>query len=285
MCFVSWPRPTLRHEPGPTAGGVSPAGGVFGEAQNLELMTPISPALVDAIRAAREVTVLTGSGISAESGIPTFRDAQTGIWAEFRPEELATPEAFAANPRRVWEWYAWRRKMVSDAEPNAGHYALARLAALVPRLNLITQNVDGLHQRAGSENVIEYHGNILRDVCSIEGTVVDEQPVGDELPPRCPTCGGPLRPGVVWFGEAIPPAAMEAARHAAEACDLFLSVGTSSLVYPAAGLMEIALRNAARLIEVNPNPTPVTGLADFPLTGAAGDVLPRLLDAVCERDD
>lgn len=248
-------------------------------------MTAIPPALVDALRAAREVTVLTGSGISAESGIPTFRDAQTGIWAEYRPEDLATPEAFAVNPRRVWEWYAWRRQMVSDAEPNAGHYALVRLASLVPRLNLITQNVDGLHQRAGSENVIEYHGNILRNVCSIEGIVVDEQPAGDELPPACPACGGPLRPGVVWFGEAIPPAAMEAARRAAEACDLFLSVGTSSLVYPAAGLMEVALRNAARLIEVNPNPTPVTGLADFPLTGAAGDVLPRLVDALCERGE
>jgi NAD-dependent deacetylase len=249
---------------------------------NERLMARVPPQLIETLRQSREVTVLTGSGISAESGIPTFRDAQTGIWAEFRPEDLATPEAFASNPRRVWDWYAWRREMVSEAQPNPGHGALARMARTLSGFNLVTQNVDGLHQRAGSKDVIEYHGNIMRDKCSIEDVVVEHPAPGDEVPPRCPACGGMLRPDVVWFGEAIPAAALESAQRAAERCDVFLSIGTSSLVYPAAGLMEVALRNGATLVEINPAQTPVTKLAEFALTGTAGAILPQLSAALLE---
>ncbi len=161
------------------------------------------PALVDALRAARHVAVLTGAGISAESGIPTFRDAQTGLWAQYRPEDLATPAAFRANPRLVWEWNAWRRDLIAAAQPNAGHRALVVLAGHVPRLTLLTQNVDGLHARAGSPAVVELHGNLLRTKCFGAGHPVESWPETGEIPPRCPHCGSPLRPDVVWFGEAL----------------------------------------------------------------------------------
>lgn len=229
---------------------------------------------------ARHVCVLTGAGISAESGIPTFRDALTGLWARFRPEELATPEAFDRNPRLVWEWYEARREFVRKAEPNAGHRALAALAGRVPRLTLVTQNVDGLHQRAGSTGVLEYHGNILRDRCMTEQVVSDRAPGPRTELPRCATCGGLLRPDVVWFGEAIPPDAMRLADEAARDCDVFLSIGTSSLVYPAAGLAETAQRRRATVIEVNPQPTDLSSSAAVVLRGAAGLVLPELLSAL-----
>src|SRR5512140_2319988 len=167
------------------------------------------------LAAARHVCVLTGAGISAESGIPTFRDALTGLWERFRPEELATPEAFHRNPRLVWEWYEARRAAVRQAEPNAGHRALAALARRVPTLTLVTQNVDGLHQRAGSHGVLEYHGNILRDRCMVEQVVAERAPGPAADLPRCAACGGLLRPDVVWFGEAIPPEPMRQADAAA----------------------------------------------------------------------
>jgi NAD-dependent deacetylase len=230
-----------------------------------------------ALRKARHVCVLTGAGISAESGIPTFRDALTGLWAKFSPEELATPEAFERDPKFVWDWYEFRRDLVRKAQPNPGHYALAELARRVPKLTLVTQNVDGLHQRAGSADVLEYHGNILRDRCTVERVVADRSAESQRGLPHCAACGGLLRPDVVWFGEAIPVRPMLAAAAAADDCDVFLSIGTSSLVYPAAGLAESALRRRATVIEINPNATELSALADLVLTGPSGIVLPRLL--------
>jgi NAD-dependent deacetylase len=232
---------------------------------------------VAALRRARHVCVLTGAGISAESGIPTFRDALTGLWQKFRPEDLATPEAFERDPGLVWEWYEWRRDLVRRAEPNPGHYALAQLERRVPRLTLVTQNVDGLHQRAGSHGVLEYHGNILRDRCTVERVVADRSVDSRQGLPRCASCGALLRPDVVWFGEAIPVGPMVAAAEAARNCDVFLSIGTSSLVYPAAGLADAALEAGAALIEVNPNRTELSAAADIVLSGPSGVLLPRLL--------
>ncbi len=231
----------------------------------------------EALRKARHVCVLTGAGISAESGIPTFRDALTGLWAKFSPEELATPEAFERDPETVWSWYEWRRQLVRQAQPNAGHFALAELARRVPCLTLVTQNVDGLHQRAGSPGVLEYHGNILRDRCTVEQIVAERSEDTRTGLPRCAACGGLLRPDVVWFGEAIPAGPMTVAAAAAEDCDVFLSVGTSSLVYPAAGLAEVALRRRATVIEINPNATDLSPHADLVLAGPSGQILPALL--------
>lgn len=242
-------------------------------------MEPLLATAARRVREARHVCVLTGAGISAESGIPTFRDALTGLWAKFRPEELATPEAFERDPRLVWEWYEARRTSVRAAQPNPGHHALAELARRVPRLTLVTQNVDGLHERAGSTGVLEYHGNILRDRCMDEQAVRERVPGPDGLP-HCAACGALLRPDVVWFGEAIPAEPMRLADAAARACDVFLSVGTSSLVYPAAGLAEIALRQGATIIEINPNPTDLSSCAEAALRGPSGRVLPELLAAL-----
>jgi NAD-dependent deacetylase len=232
--------------------------------------------LISALSDSYRTVVLTGSGISAESGVPTFREAQTGLWERFDPQELATPEAFARDPRLVWDWYAWRRKLVAEARPNPGHVAIAEMQHLVQNLTLVTQNVDGLHQRAGSRDVIELHGNIRRTKCPVEGTTVDDYDES-ESPPLCPSCGAPLRPDVVWFGEMLPAEAIEAASEAALGADVFLSVGTSSLVYPAAGLPFEAVENGATLVEVNPETTPLTPRADYALHGPAGDVLPRLI--------
>jgi NAD-dependent deacetylase len=235
--------------------------------------------LVEALREARSVAVLTGSGISAESGVPTFREAQTGLWELYDPQRLATPEAFARDPKLVWEWYEWRRELVEKAHPNPGHRALAQLEALVPDFTLITQNVDGLHARAGSQNVIELHGNILRTKCSVEGMSVEEYE-NDASPPLCPNCGAPLRPDVVWFGEMLPHEAMEAASAAARGCDLFLSIGTSSLVYPAAGLPREALAHGAAVAEINLDETPLSADVRHALRGKAGDLLPAFVDAL-----
>jgi len=239
----------------------------------------LEPAVIAALRSARRVMVLTGAGISAESGIPTFRDALTGLWATYRAEDLATPEAFARQPGVVWDWYASRRGSIRAAEPNAGHRALVDLARRVPECTLVTQNVDGLHQRAGSAGVIELHGNILRSRCSREGTIVaDPLPAGS--PPPCPGCGSPLRPDVVWFGELLPLEALAAAEAAAEACDVLLSVGTSNLVVPAANLPWIAAARGATVVVVN---TTAEGQRRGPrvhcVLGPAGVVLPTLVAA------
>jgi NAD-dependent deacetylase len=239
---------------------------------------PLPDALVDALRRASHLCVLTGAGVSAESGVPTFRDAQEGLWAEYDPLKLATPAGFADNPSLVWKWYAWRRELVAEVEPNPGHVAIAELEGLVPRVSLVTQNVDGLHQRAGSRNVIEFHGNLFVNRCFRDGRVVDE-PVNGH-PPTCPDCGGPVRPGVVWFGEMIPDDARDAAFSAAADCDAFLSVGTSSTVQPAAGLVEVAAANGATTVEINPEPTDYADRVDFALAGPAGVVLPELVNCL-----
>jgi NAD-dependent protein deacetylase/lipoamidase len=235
--------------------------------------------LIDALRSARNTVVLTGSGVSAESGVPTFREAQTGLWARFDPQELATPEAFERDPKLVWDWYEWRRKLVTEARPNPGHLAIAEMERLFSDFTLITQNVDGLHQRAGSREVIELHGNILRTKCSVEGTVVEDYYDEGETPPCCPSCGAPLRPDVVWFGEMLPYEALETASGAARGSDVFLSIGTSSLVYPAAALPFDALENGATLVEINPEATPLTPHTDYSVRAPAGDALPQLLAA------
>lgn len=237
-------------------------------------MVDLPRSLTSALRGAARTVVLTGSGISAESGVPTFREAQTGLWERFDPLELATPEAFARDPGLVWDWYAWRRKLVTAARPNPGHLAIAEMQRF--DLTLVTQNVDGLHQVAGSNGVLELHGNITRTRCSVEGLEVVEYDEG-ESPPPCPSCGAPLRPDVVWFGEALPSGALSAASAAARGCDVFLSVGTSTLVYPAAALPFEALENGALVVEINPRETPLTPHAHHALRGPAANILPRLI--------
>jgi NAD-dependent deacetylase len=236
--------------------------------------------LIAAVRDARFIAALTGAGISAESGLATFRDAQTGLWSRFDPRELATPSAFARNPKLVWDWYAWRRELVAAAQPNAGHFALAELERRASEFLLITQNVDGLHQRAGSRKLVELHGNISRVKCSREGTMVEqwEAPAGEV--PRCAHCGAPLRPDVVWFEEMLPERAVAAAEDAVRRCDVLLVVGTSAEVYPAAALPAHAQRSGATVVEINPNATALSSAADHALRGAAGVVLPALLAAL-----
>jgi NAD-dependent deacetylase len=243
----------------------------------------ISPELIERLAASRRVAVLTGAGVSAESGVPTFRDAQTGLWAQYRPEELATPRAFQRNPRLVWEWYEWRRRLVAGANPNPGHLALVEMENLFAQFDLITQNVDGLHQRAGSRKLIELHGNITRTKCFDEDTLVSNWPATGDVPPKCPACGGRLRPDVVWFEEALPEKEVELATRASVACEVFFSIGTSTVVYPAAALPVEALRHGAVVVEINPQPTPLTARAHYVLTGAAGVVLPQLLAALRKR--
>jgi NAD-dependent deacetylase len=206
---------------------------------------------LDSLRAARRVVALTGAGISRDSGLPTFREAQTGLWQQYRPEDLATPAAFARQPELVWRWYAWRRDLVARAEPNDGHRLLVRMQAHFADFTLITQNVDGLHRRAGSTGVIELHGDITRIRCSRCARVEPEPGAGE--PPSCGACGAHLRPDVVWFGEMLPSDALQQAGHAASTCDVFLSIGTSGLVYPAAGLTELAARSGALVVHVNPD--------------------------------
>jgi NAD-dependent deacetylase len=239
----------------------------------------IPQSLARAIATARSVAVLTGAGISAESGVPTFRDAQTGLWAKFDPVKLATPDAFRRNPKLVWDWYAWRRKLVANAEPNAGHRALVVLEDRVADFVLITQNVDGLHRRAGSRNVVELHGNIGRVKCSRENTIVEHwTEVSDEVP-RCTGCGALLRPDVVWFEETLPADALQAAEDAATRCQILLVVGTSAEVYPAAALPDYAKAAGATIAEINPHPTPLSEAADYVLRAPAGVVLPALVAA------
>jgi NAD-dependent deacetylase len=231
--------------------------------------------LVEALRSAKFVVALTGAGVSAESGIPTFRDARDGLWAKFRPEELATPEAFARDPATVTRWYDWRRQNCAAARPNAAHLALAELEQHCPRFSLITQNVDRLHHAAGSRNVVELHGTLWVWRCVRCGEQREDHQPFREFPPRC-HCGGLRRPAVVWFGEALPADALAKAYRDAEECDLFFSIGTSAVVYPAADLAHAARQHGARVAEINAQPTPLTPLADWALTGRAGEVLPAL---------
>jgi NAD-dependent deacetylase len=248
-------------------------------------MTPLDPRLLSALREARRVVVFTGAGVSAESGIPTFRDKQTGFWERFDVAELATPQAFERDPALVWGWYEWRRAAVINARPNPAHQAIAAMAALVPELTLITQNVDDLHERAGSRGVVHLHGEILRPYCekcrqpyAAPNPVPEPTSDGARIePPCCKSCKGQVRPGVVWFGESLPQRAWLAACEAARHCDVFLCIGTSSLVQPAASLTDLALAAGGTTIQVNPNATDIDDTVTFVLREPAGMILPKLV--------
>lgn len=248
------------------------------------------------LRGCGSCAVLTGAGVSAESGVPTFRDAQTGLWSRFNLQELATPEGFRANPGRVLEWYKYRRDIIRKAEPNPAHYALARLEGLFQEnFWLVTQNIDGLHARAGSRNIIELHGNIFGNKCFECGVHVElaEESVSYEyvsgyaslgtqktegVPPNCPHCGGYIRPDVVWFNEPLPEERINKSMEYASRCGAFFVVGTSAAVYPAAHLPMAAKRGGACVVEINTDTTPVTDYADFTLLGRAGEILPELVE-------
>jgi NAD-dependent deacetylase len=239
-----------------------------------------SPQLISALASSTRVAALTGAGISAESGVPTFRQPQTGLWAQYDPQELATPSAFSRDPQLVWSWYEWRRGIISQSKPNPGHFALVEFARRIPEFSLVTQNVDGLHQQAGSPGVIELHGNIFRNICFDARHPIDSWPATQDKPPLCPLCGSLLRPDVVWFGEAMPGEALEAAWSAAESCNIFLSIGTSTIVEPAASLPFMASECGAIVVEINPQPTPLSRIASYSLRGPAGEILPGLVEAV-----
>jgi NAD-dependent deacetylase len=229
------------------------------------------------------VTVLTGSGISAESGIPTFRGAQ-GLWKQFRAEELATPEAFEQNPKLVWEWYDWRRGIIGRAEPNEGHRTISAWQEIFANFSLITQNIDGLHERAGSREPIELHGNIWKLRCLREGTVTESREVPlRSLPPLCPSCGAMLRPHVVWFGEALERSVLDEALRRSASSEVMFVVGTSAIVHPAASLPLTAADSGAKIVEVNPEPTPLSRTASFVFRGKAGEILPAIQQELIKK--
>ena len=238
--------------------------------------------LIFFLRKAERVSVLTGAGASQESGLRTFRDAQSGLWAQYRPEDLASPEAFTRDPKLVWDWYAFRREAVKAVRPNPGHYALVEMEKKIPEFTLITQNVDGLHLLAGSRNVLELHGNILRVRCSECGTFTETWGSDLESVPRCETCNGLLRPDVVWFGESLPRAELESAVIASRKSQVFFSIGTSGVVQPAAALAHAAHNNGSVVVEINAEPTPLTPKVDFAFHGRSGEILPELVKAVWE---
>lgn len=230
-------------------------------------------AAASCLRDARSLIVLTGAGVSAESGVPTFRGSG-GLWRNYRAEDLATPEAFARDPRLVWEWYDWRRSVLADCRPNPAHEVIAAWERRFGSFLLATQNVDGLHAAAGSERLVELHGCIWKLRCTQEGRCWEDRTVPlPEMPPRCPDCGGLARPNIVWFGEALPDGAIERVADALQQCDVFMSCGTSSVVQPAASFAVMAARRGASVIEINPEETPLSGLATVSIRAAAGQVL------------
>ncbi len=265
--------------------------------------------LVDLLKRVKRVAFLTGAGVSAESGIPTFR-GKDGLWNRYRPEELATYEAFVEDPLKVWKWYLWRMRLISKAKPNPGHLSIAEMEDLFPEFLLITQNVDGLHRVAGSRRMVELHGNIFEGKCRdcgrffseeefvqlfplagrerLRGMSEDEfrreilEGLGEESLPTCPVCGGFIGPGVVWFGESLPEDALESAFSFAEGSDVFFSVGTSAVVQPAASVPLVAKRNGAVLVEINPEETPLSSYCDFVFRTSASEVLPGILSALRE---
>ena len=252
-------------------------------------MSPLDPRLLTALRIARRVVVFTGAGVSAESGIPTFRDKQTGLWARFDAAELATPEAFERDPALVWAWYEWRRAAVLNARPNPAHQAIAAMASFVPEFTVITQNVDDLHERAGSREVLHLHGEILRpycEECRQPHTLPMPQPPAESAriePPRCKSCNGRVRPGVVWFGESLPQRQWLSACEAARRCDVFFCIGTSSRVQPAASLTDLAIAAGATALQVNPNSTDIDDAVTFALRETAGSFLPQLVAETWRR--
>ncbi|HSP06092.1 MAG TPA: NAD-dependent deacylase [Acidobacteriota bacterium] len=235
-----------------------------------------SHSFLSVLKRCTKITVSTGAGFSAESGDPTFRGAD-GLWKNYRPEQLATPEAFQENPVRVWEWYDWRRQLYAKLQPHAGHLALVELESMYPHFHIFTQNVDGLHQKAGSKNVHELHGNIWRARCTRDDSVVSlaENPL-KEIPPRC-ECGAILRPDVVWFGESLPQDVQDAAFAGARMADAFFMVGSSATVQPAASLAWVAAEHGALVVEINPESTPLTEIAHESFRGPAGAILPMLV--------
>jgi NAD-dependent deacetylase len=250
-------------------------------------MTNVDTTIFSALRNAASVAVFTGAGVSAESGIPTFRDQQTGLWEHFDALELATPQAFHRDSALVWGWYEWRRAAVLAAQPNGAHRAIAAMSTRIPRFTLITQNVDDLHERAGSGNVLHLHGELSRPYCErcrrpfapAEG-IPKLPPGGARIePPRCAACGSKVRPGVVWFGESLPSREWELACDAAKACDVFLCCGTSAVVQPAASLIGMAIGAGAATIQVNPNATDYDESVTVSLRGAAGVVLPLIVES------
>ena len=242
-----------------------------------------SDRLIEEFQPSKKVVVLTGAGISAESGIPTFR-GEDGLWRKHRVEELATPYAFQTDPKLVWDWYDWRRGIIAQAKPNAGHAAIAEMERTFSHFSLITQNVDGLHRRAGNTNIIEIHGNLWQLRCVREGTLREDFRVPlPEIPPKC-ECGALLRPHVVWFGESLDPGDLARAYHLVEECDLLLVVGTSAVVQPVASLPPMAKQQGAFVVEVNKAPTPISSMVDEALHAEAGEVLPALLAKVQEAN-
>ncbi len=242
-------------------------------------MVPLDPSLDQArhwIADAGAVAILTGAGISAESGVPTFR-GPGGLWREFKAEDLATPEAFARDPKLVWEWYDWRRQEIAKAKPNAGHKALVQLEIAKRNFTLITQNVDGLHDLAGSGKILKLHGDIWRVRCTVCGAEFPHRRTPlPKIPPHC-ACGGLLRPAVVWFGESLPSGMMAEAEHAVSAANVLLVVGTSAQVYPAASLIPFARQSGAKVVEVNVDDTQYSNAVDCVLRGPSGEILPQLI--------
>jgi NAD-dependent deacetylase len=235
------------------------------------------------LKGCKALAVSTGAGISKESGIPTFRDAQEGLWANYNPEELATPQGFLNNPELVWRWYEERRAKISEKKPNPGHYAIVDLEKAFPNFTLITQNIDNLHRVAGSQNIVEFHGNIFKLKCFDNEHPIGELPDDDRIPPRC-HCGSMIRPDVVWYGEVPSEDSFRRAGTALENCDVLLVVGTSGLVYPAAAFPTHAKQAGAFVIEVNPEPSAITPIADIFLQGPSGEVLPKLVERFRELD-
>ena len=244
------------------------------------------------IAASQRLVVLSGAGISKESGIPTFRDALDGLWARYDPEELATPFAFQRDPKLVWSWYEYRRELIARSQPNPGHYALVEMEKRLPQLVIVTQNVDGLHHEAGSSDVIELHGNIRRNRCfqNCQGdpTIIDISTLEydkDAGPPLCPHCGAFVRPNVVWYHEGLPEAALRRAVELAVDADVMLVVGTAGVVYPAARLPFTAYEAGATIIQINPQETPINEVCRFHLDGPSGEILPLVLAAMPEPPD
>lgn len=238
--------------------------------------TDLSDEIIDALRKARSIVVLTGAGVSAESGVPTFR-GQEGLWRNYNPQELATPEAFNKDPTLVWEWYDWRRGLIAPLEPNPAHLAIAELEERSPSFLLITQNIDGLHKKGGSKQMLELHGNIWNVRCVAEGNVTENHDVPlQNIPPMC-SCGAMLRPHIVWFGESLDPHILHQSLQAIEACDFLIVAGTSAVVQPSASFPIMARERGATVLEVNMEPTPISSLVNGSLFGKAGELLPQLV--------